>query len=210
MNTSRPSLLNNNPFVDIIGHKNEGVFLGYPAPAEGIAPTKHHIISDWEIVCKAYNLRTKKPILQPELYVKDLPSKRNVIGVQTIHKGLWHRKKVWPFFEQLSKEPHFEFIPQITSGDKMLGLIKKIAEYTCVVCAEGGISHIAKALDIPAIVLFGGWANPKWNGYEDQINLVSIVDCSYCYNDIPCKGDYKCWKTISVNYVKEIALKMIE
>jgi hypothetical protein len=209
VNTNRPSLLEHNPFVDEVGRKDEGVFLGYPAPAEGIAPVEHHIISDWKIICYAYGLETEKPDLQPELYIKDLSSSRNGIGVQVLHKGYWHNKKVWPYFQELSQRDGMEAIPDITSGDKMKELVKKIASYSVVVCAEGGISHIAQALGIPAVVLYGGFADPEWNGYSNQVNITKVVDCSYCYNQSPCKGDYKCWKQIYVPYVEELAKQLL-
>jgi len=208
VNTDRPSLLQNNPFVNKVGSKKEGVFLGYPAPAEGVLPTKHHILSDWEIVCKAYNLKTEMPELKPELYIKKSPIKRKIIGVQIEHKGLWYNKKVWPYFKTLANENHFESIPHI-KNNSMRNLVKKISEYRCVVCAEGGISHMAKALGIPAVVIYGGFANPLWNGYEDQINLTSNVDCRYCYNMKPCKYNYRCWEQIPISLVKEKALELL-
>lgn len=207
VNTNRPSLLKNNPFVDKIETKNEGVFLDYPAPAGGMPPYQHHIISDWEIVCKAYNITTERPALKPELYIEKSSTKRKIIGVQIEHKGLWHNKKVWPYFKKLANENHFEPIPHITNNS-MSNLVKKISGYKCVVCAEGGISHIAKALGVPAVVLYGGFADPLWNGYEDQTNLTSNVDCKYCYNAKPCERGYKCWDQISVSYVEDIALQM--
>lgn len=206
-NTNRGSLLKGNPWVDKIGNKNEGFRGHYIAPASTGIPTKHHIIAVWEMICNAYKLQTPQPALKPELYIKDMSVKKEIIGVQVIHKGLWHYKKVWPYFKELAKQTGFQPIPEIVKKDKLQNLVRQIASYKVVVCAEGGISHIARALDIPAIVLFGGFANPSWNGYKEQINIENSVDCSYCYNETPCKGDYKCWKAISVNYVKEIALK---
>ncbi len=207
VNTHRPGLLINNPFVDKIGSKREGPYLAYPDPDSKKKPYQHHILSDWEIICRAYNLKTKKPLLRPELYIRNLSPKRDIIGVQIEHKGHWHNKKMWPYFKKLAGKKHFEPIPHIKENP-MINLVRKIAEYKCVVCAEGGISHIAKALNIPAVVIYGGFANPLWNGYEDQINLVSDVNCRYCYNEEPCKNDYKCWKQIPIELVEKEVLKI--
>ena len=47
VNTNRPSLLQNNPYVDEVGVKNEGVFLGYNAPDTGKLPDKHQEPEDF-------------------------------------------------------------------------------------------------------------------------------------------------------------------
>ena len=203
VNSNRWSLLENNPFIDKIGHKDSGVFLLYPAPDGGKLPTQHHILTDWQIICQTYGLETKKPQLRPELFLKNLPPKKNVIGVQVNHKRNYHNKRVWPCFDELAKQEGFEPIPQITSGDKMQGLAKQVASYKCVVCAEGGISHLAAALHIPAVVLFGGFSDPIWTGYNDHLNIVSDVECKHCFNLNPCRKGFICWENISVNYVIE-------
>lgn len=185
VNTNHPDLFIGNPFLDGVGRVNEGVFLGYADPIHRVNPTKHHILADWEIICEAYGLETEKPDLKPEIY---LPlgvhaGKRVKIGVQSLHKGHWHEKKVWPKFDELAKLDGFEAIPKVGS---VIELVRTIATYPAVVCAEGGISHIAKAVDVPAVVIYGGFANPEWNGYRDQINLCNVKECSYCYHPGPC------------------------
>jgi hypothetical protein len=207
VNTNRPGLLQNSPFVDEVGTQNEGVFLGYPAPdCEGL-PYQHHILSDWEIVCAAYEVQTSRPSLYPELFITDLPEKRDVIGVQTMHKRYYHGKRIWTHFDRLAECEGFEAIPLIGSDvDPMIELVKKIAEYKCVVCAEGGISHIAAALRMPAVVLFGGFSDPEWTGYPSHRNLVSYIRCRHCFDMNPCELGLKCWDSheFSLNYVKEI------
>jgi len=205
VNSNRWSLLENNPYIDRIGHKNEGVFLKYPAPDGGIYPYQHHILSDWEIICSAYSLKTEKPNLVPELYLKNMSVKRNVIGVQVRHKRNYYNKRVWPYFEELAKLPGFEPIPNITKGDKMQELVKQVSSYKSVVCPEGGISHIAAALNMPAVVLMGGFTDPIWTGYNFHVNITSDVPCKHCFNLSPCRKDFICWKEVSVKYVAEVA-----
>lgn len=97
-----PQILDGNPFVDIVGRKREGIFLGYPAPANCINPTKHHIISDWEILKKKTGLDIPKPDLKPEIYNFKIPEVKKGICVQAKYKkDQWHNKKIWPFFNIL-------------------------------------------------------------------------------------------------------------
>lgn len=204
VNTNYPDLLRNNPFVDVVGVKKEGVFLGYADPIHCKIPTKHHIIADWEIVCKAYDLKTDRPKLQPELYLPLHGVKQNgKVGIQVIHKGHWYKKKVWPYFGQLlASSGIFEALHRVPT---VAALVRQIASYKCVVCSEGGISHIAKALGVPAVVIFGGFASPEWSGYEDQTNLCNRLHCSYCYHLGPCveEPERKCMREISMTQVEE-------
>ena len=197
VNTNYPALVFDNPCVHSVGSEREGTKLKYPDPIHCKEPTCHHIVSDWKIITKEYNIRTGPPKLQPEVFI-DLPSRQEHVGVQVLHKGHWHKKKVWPYFDELA-----EYYTPIPHYECVCDLVAYIASCKLVVCAEGGISHIAKAVGTPAIVIYGGFANPEWNGYADQVNIVSRPECSYCYNSYPCKGDYKCLTGISAEYVKE-------
>lgn len=197
INTNYPELLNGNPFVDAVGSERVGIKLTYPDPIHCKEPTCHHILSDWKIITKECGMMTEPPLLYPEIYIP-LPSRGGEIGVQTIHKNQWGGKKVWPYFDEFSE--YYTSIPYVES---ITALVKLIASYRMVVCAEGGISHIAKAVGTPAVVIYGGWASPEWNGYADHINVICRPPCSYCYNSHLCKENYKCLTKISVQYVVE-------
>lgn len=200
VNTNYPELVDTNPFVDHVNTGKDGVFLGYPDPIHIIWPIEHHIRSDWKVVCNAYGLETEPPAKKPELYLEVPGQNGDYIGVQVLHKGHWHKKKLWPKFNDLANRPGFMMIPYF---GHVLQLIEFIATCKAVVCAEGGISHIAKALGIPAIVIYGGFARPEWNGYRDQINICNEKWCSYCYDPTPCKNEVEriCMKEITVEQV---------
>jgi len=199
VNTNYPLLLLGNPYVDAVGNRREGVFLGYPDPIHHKRPTQHHILSDWEIVCRSYGLDTERPALKPELYF-GMPDRGGRVRVQVMHKGQWHGKKVWHGFKRLAQKYGFDEIPRLPS---VAALAHYIAESACVVCAEGAISHIAKAVGTPAVVIYGGFADPIWNGYEDQTNLTQTLECSPCYNPDPCRFKSKpCMEYISVEHVQ--------
>lgn len=205
-NTNHPSLLQNNPYVDQIGSKNEGIFLGYDDPIHCKHPDRHHIHADWRIICSAYNLETPPPKLKPEIYFNYNSVNRVGVGVQTMHKGHWHRKKVWPWFDALPElypKICYDEVKPIPKVANVVDLVKHIASLKLVVCAEGGISHIAKAVDTPAIVIYGGFARPEWNGYEDQVNLCNYPSCGPCYHPRPCEGsfDRQCFSKFTPAYI---------
>ena len=199
INTNYPELVSDNPFVDKVNTGTDGVFLGYPDPIHQIWPTEHHIISDWKIICNAYGLDTERPELEPEIY-EAVPGRNENVMVQVIHKGHWHAKKVWPKFKELSTFPGFSAIPKVNN---VLSLVEYIGSCRAVVCSEGGISHIARAVGTPAIVIYGGFAHPDWNGYKEQINICNEKWCSYCYNPKPCENKIEriCMKEITLEQV---------
>jgi hypothetical protein len=171
----------------------DGVFLSYPDPKHRIIPTEHHIISDWRILCKHYGLTTATPALQPEIHFS-LPPRGADIRVQTSQKDNWHGKKSWPYFEMFAAEYSLRTIRLKPIQE----FVRLIAGARAVVCIEGGVSHVAKAVGTPAVVIFGGFASPRWSGYEDQVNITNKKECSYCYNPDPCVNsvDRACMKEI--------------
>ena len=92
VNTNYPRLLSGNPYVDAVNATHGGMFLGYPDPIHKTDPTQHHILSDWELICRNFQLTTETPQLKPELYL-DLPDRDDLVRVQLLHKGQWHGKK---------------------------------------------------------------------------------------------------------------------
>jgi len=217
VNTNHPILLRSNPFVDNINAGRDGVFLGYADPIHAKNPKKHHIMADWEIVKEAYELeRMKEPALQPEIYHPMYTDKmdKHGVGVQVMHKGHWHQKKTWPYFYDFSamKKIGREYINPIGKMRDLSELVRVIAGYKVVVCAEGGISHIAKAVGTPAVVIYGGFAKPEWNGYEDQTNLCNEMHCSYCYHPRECVEDpeRRCLREISIQQVLEAVTEVLD
>lgn len=207
VNTNYPLLLENNPFIDEVNTRGkEGVFLGYDDPIHRKWPRKHHILRDWEIVCQQYGIQTEIPILKPEIYFKfKHGDRKGNIGVQVIHKNHWHGKKNWGKFSELSEESGFQPIPKV-------GGVREIVEFltSCraIICAEGGISHLCRALDIPCVVVYGGFADPEWNGYKEQINITNRKYCSYCYNPGPCINpvEKECMQEIKITTVKKAVM----
>jgi ADP-heptose:LPS heptosyltransferase len=209
VNTNRAEVVRDNPYVDKVGGNNEGVFLGYPAPDGGVHPVKHHILTDWEIICKAYNLKTNLPQVKPEIYYKPKTVKKTRIAVQCEHKRNYHSKRVWPHFDTLADMEGFERIPHFDNKTYLYDLMDYLSGCDLVVCGEGGISHLCAGLNKKALVLFGGFSDPIWTGYSFHMNVTTRTDCHHCFNLSPCKNNFKCWNELSLDTVKTIAESLI-
>lgn len=52
-----------------------------------------------------------------------------------------------------------------------------LASAACLVAYEGGLHHAAAALDVPAVVIFGGSCSVEATGYPDHINFGGSDPC---------------------------------
>ena len=84
-----------------------------------------------------------------------------------------------------------------------------------IISHEGGFHHAAAALDIPGIVIFGGYISPKITGYSTHINLVGhdiepqILDF-FCGNLVPCPHCRRAMDSILPEKVVYETLKILE
>jgi len=84
---------------------------------------------------------------------------------------------------------------------KALAVLRNAALY---IGAEGGLHHGAAAVGTKAVVIFGGWPDPRSSGYDEHRNLAAadagcgtLARCRHCMNAM---------QSISVDKVFEAAL----
>jgi hypothetical protein len=62
---------------------------------------------------------------------------------------------------------------------------------------EGFLAHLARAVECPAVVIFGGRARPETFGYSANANLYSAVPCSPCGLRDTCGYERECMLRIT-------------
>jgi ADP-heptose:LPS heptosyltransferase len=65
---------------------------------------------------------------------------------------------------------------------------------------EGGLMHLAKAVGLKAVIIYGGLIKPEISGYEENLNIYQAVECSPCFHSDRRHEDcetMKCMKAIS-------------
>lgn len=75
---------------------------------------------------------------------------------------------------------------------------------------EGFLTHLARAVDCPSVVVMGGRASPAVFGYAANINLVTAPACSPCGLRLGCPHDLVCMNMISPQTVVAAALSILE
>ncbi len=66
----------------------------------------------------------------------------------------------------------------------------------CFVGEVGGLMHLARAVDCPSVVIYGGREAPRQSGYAANINLVGQVPCAPCWIIKKCPHDMACMELI--------------
>ena len=73
----------------------------------------------------------------------------------------------------------------------------------------GFLMHLARAVDCPSVVLFGGREAPWQSGYNCNINLYSPLSCAPCWRWNTCDYERKCMTDISADMVTQAVRELI-
>lgn len=78
-----------------------------------------------------------------------------------------------------------------------------------VLCNEGFLMHLARAVDRRAVVVYGGRILPAHSGYSANLNLKAAPPCSPCGEDEKCSFGRECLASISVEQAVRAVLEMV-
>lgn len=101
--------------------------------------------------------------------------------------------------------------PLLLAGETSLGgLAAVIAELDLFISNDTGPSHIATALDVPSIAIFGPADVQRWAASESDRRRVirNPVPCSPCVHDI-CPIDHRCLTGITPEQVRHSAEELL-
>lgn len=103
-------------------------------------------------------------------------------------------------------------------GDRVVNLAGKttirevialILQCSVFLTNDSGPMHIASALGVPLVALFGSTSDVKTGPYSGGTVIHKHVECSPCYKRV-CPIDFRCMKGISVDEVYASIRKLIE
>ena len=78
-----------------------------------------------------------------------------------------------------------------------------LAGARAAVLPEGGLHHAAAALEIPAVVIFGGMTSPANTGYPGHVNLFEPAGASPCGQRVACNHCTQAMAAIAPESVAE-------
>jgi hypothetical protein len=74
----------------------------------------------------------------------------------------------------------------------------------------GFLMHLARAVECPSVIVFGGREAPWQSGSVCNLNLYSAVPCAPCWRANTCEFDRRCMSNISVADVVSAIRQMLE
>lgn len=77
-----------------------------------------------------------------------------------------------------------------------------------LVCNEGLLMHLARAVDRRSLVVYGGRILARHSGYLENINLEHSPPCSPCGKDSECEFNRACLSSITVEKVAEKIMEL--
>jgi Glycosyltransferase family 9 (heptosyltransferase) len=74
----------------------------------------------------------------------------------------------------------------------------------------GFLMHLARAVECPSVIVYGGREAPWQSGYVCNFNLYNAVPCAPCWRNNFCDFDRKCMREISVEHAICAIKEMLE
>jgi ADP-heptose:LPS heptosyltransferase len=74
----------------------------------------------------------------------------------------------------------------------------------------GFLMHLARAVECPSVIVYGGREAPWQSGYISNCNLYMALPCSPCWRWNSCDFDHQCMRDISVADVVSAIRQMID
>ena len=103
-----------------------------------------------------------------------------------------------------SPENHLDLRGRTTLDE----LVASIAASDLLISPISGPVHIAAAVDIPCVVIYGGYEKPTCSNYDGNVNIAVDMPCSPCFLNTPCPIDRECLKRISVAQVEAAVVRL--
>ena len=79
-----------------------------------------------------------------------------------------------------------------------------------VLVQEGGLMHLARAVNAPTVVIYGGYVLPEQTGYAEQVNLWARPECSPCIAGAQNCPHLKCMVEITPRRVLGCLAELLE
>jgi hypothetical protein len=215
-------------FVKLWG--GEFIWLSYGSWREDqTEPPSRHIIG--EMCAKAriagsISLRPYLTLTEDEEYSAVWAKGRIIIqssgmaGTSPMRNKQWFVDRFQSVVDALCEE--YEFIQLGSATDPMLDHAEDLRGRTSIresasilhharlyVGTVGFLMHLARAVECPAVIVYGGREAPWQSGYISNFNLYSAVPCAPCWRLNSCDFDRKCMGDISVSDVVSAIRQML-
>ncbi len=170
-----------------------------------------NVLSEYENGCKKVVVHATsgnaKKQWKKEYFAQVIEKLVNEKNVQVYHMGAKSDSPIYDEIRELIKAP-LKNEPINLCGQLDIGVSASvIANMDLVFGNDSGTLHIAGALDVPTVVIYGPMDYKKWRVWNVKTKALSTkIPCYPCNLKKKCKNDYACLEQITPN----IALSFID
>ncbi len=186
----------------------------------GRIPQKHIM----HLLAERVGLTT--PPEKPLIFLSDLERAQKILpksdkpwlAIQSAGNAKWTDNKNWGAdkFVRLAKmlSAQFSLVQLGTPGDPTLPgaldlcgkigirqVFQVLGECSGFVGLEGFLMHAATAIEIPAVIIYGGFTAPWQTGYKTNVNLFNPLPCAPCWLESQCPYQKRCLEEITPEQV---------
>jgi hypothetical protein len=95
-------------------------------------------------------------------------------------------------------DPALEHVEDLLGGTSIRESAAILHQARLYVGTVGFLMHLARAVECPGVIVYGGREAPWQSGYISNFNLYSALPCAPCWRWNSCDFDRKCMTDISV------------
>ena len=203
-------------------------YFGDDKAGERVVPPPRHILAE---MCRMAGI-TGEVALRPNLHLDPsevsqgrLSSRQAVIHSSGMSAGFPMPNKEWIAgrFQEVVRllAGEFDFVQLGSPSDSPLEGARDlrgktslretaalVAASRIVVAQEGFLTHLARAVDTRAVVVYGGFSDPAVTGYSANINLTRSPPCAPCWSPSRCDFGHICMEGVTATDVADAARRL--
>jgi hypothetical protein len=109
-----------------------------------------------------------------------------------------------------SEDPPLQHVNDLRGTTSIRETAAILSHARLYVGTVGFLMHLARAVECPSVIVFGGREAPWQSGYICNSNLYSAVPCAPCWRANTCEFDRRCMSGISVDDVVSATRQMLQ
>jgi hypothetical protein len=98
------------------------------------------------------------------------------------------------------KDPLLNAVEDLRGKTSLRQLAGLLSVATAYIGNVGLLMHLARAVDCPSVIIYGGREHPSTTGYSANINLYEAVECAPCWL-YTCPYDRECMRRIEPKHI---------
>ena len=147
---------------------------------------------------------------KPEYFAKVIEKLSNEMNAQVFHLGAKSDKLVYENIRNMIDTP-VNIEPINLCGELSISQSAAlISKMDLVFGNDSGTFHVAGALNVPTVVIYGPMDYKKWRVWNSNTKALSTkIDCYPCGLRVKCKNNYACLEQITPNIAMQFIDEML-